>query len=209
MFEGIDADRVSNMNPREQRWFDNICKAFHESDQAMQGGQPETKCLKELLNAIDTAKTLRRSLRGEDISSKHNKERFVEFLALEIPAARRHSEAFQLRTKATGTTHMYTLGEVVYDIRCMAVHESENLNAAEGVDYHILLDWSVKTPQIAGTICEGKLTINGYFLWNRLREVLAKFITGIESFAQSARGEGFSISIRPGLGTIKPKRTTK
>ena len=44
--------------------------------------------MQPMCRAIDAAKTLRRSLRGEDTSPRHNEDRFKEFLALEIPAAR-------------------------------------------------------------------------------------------------------------------------
>ena len=79
MFKGIDDNRLLNMTDVERRWLDNIKKAFHESDQALQSGRHEDRCLEELFKAIDTAKTLRRSLRGEDTSGKDNKKRFIEF----------------------------------------------------------------------------------------------------------------------------------
>ena len=88
MFDGYDEQRMLAMNDRELRWFDNIKKAFSESDSAFKSGKPHDECLAQLFKGIDTAKTLRRSLRGEDTSHNHNKTRFIEFLSLDIPLTR-------------------------------------------------------------------------------------------------------------------------
>jgi hypothetical protein len=204
MFEGITEERLLRMTEREKRWLDNIRKAFYESDLALQQGRPEDECLQQICKAVDTAKTLRRSLRGEDTSPKDHKRRFIEFLGLEIPAARPGGSKFSLRDTRSGTMKDYTLGEVIYEIRCM-IHENENLNAAENVEHHILLDWSVKNPVYAGEIRGNRLICNGYFIWRRLREVLAKFITGIEGTIDWAEKRSFSITIAPKIGSIRPK----
>ena len=99
----------------------------------------------------------------------------------------------------------YNFGEIVYAIRCM-VHENENLNVAEDVDYHILLDWSQPYPYVFAKTVDGKFICNGYFLWNRLRQVLAKFITGIDGMISFARSGSFSITIHPDMGAIAPER---
>jgi hypothetical protein len=204
MFDGIETDRLLAMNDREQRWFDNMKKAFHHSDQALQSGSPEDECLAELFKAIDIAKTLRRSLRGEDVSHHQNKQRFIDFLGLEIPMARPGESEWELTLK-TGGTKKYHFGEIVYDIRCM-IHENENLNAAEDVDYHILLDWSQPHPYIFANQINGTFVCNGYFLWNRLRQVMAKFITGIDGMISFATNRSFSITIEPEMGSITPER---
>jgi hypothetical protein len=209
MFEGYDDNRLLAMTDRERRWLDNIKKAFHESDRALQSGRPEDRCLEELFKGIDTAKTLRRSLRGEDTSSRDNKKRFVEFLGLEIPAAQPGGSEIELLERDSGKMRKYTLGEIIYSIRCM-VHENENLNVAEAVDYHILLDWSVRNPIAAAVVRDGTIVCNGYFIWNRLREILSKFITGIEgmiAFATNPRS--FSVSIEPDIGSIIPIRRAR
>ena len=208
MFTGFDDQRLLNMTDQEKRWLDNVKKAFHESDTALQNGSLEDRCLEELFKAVDTAKTLRRSLRGEDTSTRDNKKRFIEFLSLEIPCSAPGSTQFSLQEVSTSQTRLMNFGEVVYAIRCK-IHENENLNAAEFQDYHILLDWSVRSLQSFCRIENGKFVCNGYFLWNRLREVLAKFITGIEGTIAFAQNGSFSISIRPDLGVIRPlSRTT-
>lgn len=205
MFDGIDEGRVLNMTAGEKRWLDNTKKAFHESDRALQSGTPEDRCLEELFKAVDTAKTLRRSLRGEPVSHRENKNRFIEFLGLEIPMARPGQSKFELRQTESGKLQEFTFGEIVYAIRCM-VHENENLNAAEIVDYHILLDWSVRNPAFFAVVKDGKFVCNGFFLWNRLREVLSKFITAIEATITFDQDGSFSMTIRPEVGSIRPQR---
>jgi hypothetical protein len=109
------------------------------------------------------------------------------------------------------------------------IHEGENLNAAERVDYHILLDWgnapawapagagpvsgTIQDPSLAwtpprsayaGTVTGGRPTLNGHFLWGRVREILAKFVTGIDGMISLAKGKCFSITIQPALGSVRP-----
>ena len=206
MFDGIDENRVAAMSDKEKRWLDNIKKAFNHSDIAMKSGTPEDRCLEEIFKAIDTSKTLRKSLRGDNLSYHQNKQKFIDFLGLEIPMARPDGSEFELRDTETGNLKKYTFGEIIYAIRCM-IHENENLNLAEDVDYHILLDWSVRNPYILGDVVDGKFVCNGYFIWNRLREVLAKFIGGIEMMnAIAGNADSFSITIRPDLQSIQPDR---
>ena len=209
MFECFDQQRVLAMTDQEKRWLDNVKKAFHDSDCALQSGSAEDHCLAELFKAVDTAKTLRLSLRGdpgENVPRDNNKMRFIEFLGLEIPMARPGASTFQLRERDSGQLRTFTFGEIVYDIRCMVLHENENLNVAEGFEYHILLDWSDPHPAYFAEVRGERFVCNGYFLWNRLREVLAKFITGIEGTIALANNRSFSITIRPQLGAIVPDR---
>ena len=131
---------------------------------------------------------------------------FIHFLGLEIPAARPGGSEFELRQKATGNVRKYTLGEIIYDVRCM-IHENENLNAAEHVDYHVLLDWSHRNPMVSAELRNGTFICNGYFIWNRLREVMSKFITVIDAhIAMANNASSFSVSINPELGSIVPER---
>lgn len=203
MFTGIITERVLNMTPREGRWLDNVRKAFHESDKALQQGIAEDRCLEELFKAVDTAKTLRRSLLGEEVSYYDNKRRFIEFLGLEIPSIQDQSKVVPLRDPRTGKVRKYSWGEVVYDIRCK-VHENENLNVAENVEHHILLDWSLRNPAHFVNLYNGTLVLNGFFIWNMLREVLSKFITGMESRISFARTRSYHVTISPPLGSIRP-----
>jgi hypothetical protein len=212
MFADITPDRLLTMSEQELRWFDNVKKAFYESDRAYIEGRAHDHCFPEFCKAIDTAKTLRRSLCGEDMSPRDNKKRFVEFLNFELPSPESGGLQVHLVDARSGSSVTYSFAELVYDIRCM-VHENENLNAAEAPNYHILLDWSQPHGYRFGSIVDGRLTCNGHMVWGRLREILAKFITGIDEMIAHARmvagdQEGsFSITIAPPLGSVRPGRT--
>lgn len=206
MFDGIDETKVLSMTDQQKRWLDNIKRAIYDSDRAMQNGTAEDQSIEQLFKAIDTAKTLRRSLRGDDASGKKNRQRFIEFLGLDIPCARPGSSGFDVTDPATGNLREVTLGEVIYEMRCAMLHENENLNAAETTQHPILLDWSIRSTDYGGTFENGQIRLGGYFLWNRLREVLSKFVTGLDGMIAFAEGRGFSITIRPELGSIRPTR---
>jgi hypothetical protein len=202
VFSGIDQERFGRLTPNEERLLDNVKKAFHDSDRYHTEGRVED-CMEPMCRAIDAAKTLRRSLRGEDTGPNENARRFKEFLALEIPAARPDGLQLELIDARTGNAGKYSLADLVYAIRCMT-HENENLNAAENQDYHILLDWSTPGPY-GGVIKDGRITLNGHFIRGRLREVMAKFITVIDAMIGVARGDDhISMTIRPPLGSVRP-----
>jgi hypothetical protein len=211
MFEEISPERALAMSPQEQRWFDNIKKAFYDGDVAYRNGQFCDECLPKLCAAIDTAKTLRLSLRGEGVSSKHNKARFVEFLECELPRPEAGGFEVNLVHARSGGQVTLSLAEFVYAIRCM-IHENENLNAAESPDYHIVLDWDHPRDPFFGSVQDGRFVCNGHHLWHRLRQILAKFITGIDGFIAVARikagdrSGSFSITCEPSIGSVRPMR---
>jgi hypothetical protein len=229
MFSGIPQERFGHLTAQEERLLDNVKKAFRDSDMLYAQGRAQD-CLEPMCKAIDTAKTLRWSLRGENTSSTQNKVGFTEFIDLEVPAPGSGGLQVALLDARTGQPRDYSFSGLVYAIRCM-VHENENLNAAEQPDYHILLDWGqlpawpaaaagpvsglVQDPSFprtlgwrpgpAGIINEGRLTLNGHFMWGRLREVMSKFITGIDAMVAFAKGaDRFSITIHPPLGSVRP-----
>ena len=88
----------------------------------------------------------------------------------------------------------------------MMVHENENLNTAEGEHHHIALDWSSPNSFAFAELRDGRYTLNGFFLWHRLRQVLSKFLTGIQGMIDFAQSGSFSIGIEPRLGSIKPQK---
>jgi hypothetical protein len=216
MFAGIAPERFARLTEVEKRLLDNVKKAFHESDRNYASGRPQD-CMEPMCKAIDTAKTLRRSLRGEDTSGVDNRRRFKEFIDLEVPDPARGGFLVRLVDARTGQPRDYSFSELVHAIRCM-VHENENLNAAEKPDYHILLEWGT-TPQwvppsapatlppVSGTVQDpclnwaatahspvmgiigggGRITCNGHLIWGRLREVMGKFITGVDAMVGFAR----------------------
>jgi hypothetical protein len=61
-----------------------------------------------------------------------------------------------------------------------------------------------------GAIEDGRITLHGPLVWQRLREVMSKFITGIESIIAFAKGaHTFEITCRPPLGSIRPSTDKK
>lgn len=231
MFAGIQQERFGQLTAQEERLLDNVKKAFHDSDEFYRGGRPED-CLAPMCTAIDAAKTLRRSLRGEDTSSTDNRRKFKEFIDLEVPVPDEGGLLLTLEGARSSAPRAYSFSDLIYAIRCM-VHENENLNAAEQTDYHILLDWGqaprslpptaepisgsaqnpssnrlVKCPPgVAGVINNGRITLNGHFIWGRLRELMSKFITGIDATIGIAKGaDRFTITIHPPLGSIRPPK---
>lgn len=203
MFSGINDQRVCNMTDQEKRWFHNLKKAFYNSDRLYEASSDQ--CMEEICKAVDVAKTLRRSLRGEPYSRQDNKKRFMGFLSLEIPDPSSGGLNIPLVESRTGKRKMYTFPELVYSVRCM-IHENESLNVAESPNYHIKLDWLMDpNSHLGGRICNERVECNARFMWQRIREILAKFITGLESKITWSREKSFNMTVRPALGTIRPE----
>jgi hypothetical protein len=199
MSDGIPNDRLLNMSALEKRWFQNVKKGFYKSDLAYQEGRAHDDCFPEICKAIDTAKTLNRSLRGESVSSANHKQQFLEFLKRALPSGNQ----IQLVDARNNKSVKYSLPEMVFCIRCM-IHENENLNAAEKPDYHVLIDWTMGQSALIGTIINGRVTCNGHVIWRRLREIMASFITGIDGRISFATNKSFFFSASPPLGSIRP-----
>jgi hypothetical protein len=85
------------------------------------------------------------------------------------------------------------------------IHENENLDVQEAPEYHVLLDWQDRS-QTSLYFFNDCLVCNGEFIWERLRQVLAKFITYIDSVFELERSGRFSVSIKPPLGSIRPDK---
>lgn len=195
-------ERMLEMTSQELRWLENIKKAFFESDQALMNRNAE-ESLEPLLRAVDTAKTLRRSLKGETVDERDNKKRFTDFLDLDVPAPDRGGLNVEVTNSRNGTLKRYSFSQLAYAIRCM-IHENENLNIAEWSGYHICLDWSQTHSSMLGYTSDSKLIVNGFILARRIREVLAKFVTGIEGTRNFHQTGNFSITSAPPLGSIRP-----
>ncbi len=205
MFDGISEDRFLKMTDQERRWLNNIKKAVYASDQALLSGRPQDRCLEELCKALDAAKTLRRSLRGEDVSPKDHKKRFIDFVHLDVPPPRDGKGELPLFDARSQTVEMYSFAKLVYAIRCITTHENDNLDAAEHPDYHIRLDWNMGAPpQWLGIIEDGRVTINAKIMSHRLREILVKFITGIEGMIAFDGGGAVTFTTDSPLGSIRP-----
>src|SRR5262249_7140099 len=138
----------------------------------------------EICKAIDVAATLRLSLQMPIENwtappASNNKRKFTEFLSTEIPDEQCGGLGIDLIDARTGERKRYNYAEIVYAVRCM-VHENENLDAAERPDYHVVLDWQMSPSHLGGTVCDGRITCNAREMWQRLRQVLAKFISGMD-----------------------------
>jgi hypothetical protein len=158
------------------------------------------------VKAVDVAKNLRESLQGKTVSKGRQKERFIEFIELEVPSPQLGGLFIPLKNSRTGQAEDYSFARLVYDIRCMIVHENDNLDASSSPEYHIQLDWTLRGQNhFFGGVSDGTLSCSGEFIALRLREILAKFITGIQSTITFHTEHRFEITIRPPLGSIRPK----
>lgn len=204
MIDGVSERRFAEMTDREKRWLDNVKKAFFASDRAYINGEMQDRCFPELCNAVDTAKTLQRSLRDEDTSMKDNKKRFIEFFGGPHPADGGY-ESGELVDARTEKRVRYSLGGIVYAIRCM-VHENENLNVTEQPDYHILLDWSESQASyvLANQYADEKVVLNAHVVLTILRRRVATFVTGIDSAIALLQTGTIHITCEPELGSIRP-----
>jgi len=204
MFQGLDRARVVAMTDQEHRWFDNIKKAIFEADTAYCEGRPEDRCFEELCKAVDTAKTLRRSLLGEKHTNANNKKLFTEFLDFELPSPNDGGMNLTLYDNRRGESTQYSFSMLIYAIRCM-IHENENLNAAEQPDFHVLLDWTMSEhDRCGGVLGNGTITLNARAIWFRLREIVTKFVWGLEAVIAIEKQQSFNMSrdlcsIRPGM----------
>jgi hypothetical protein len=180
MLEGVSDKRIQIMVPQELRWLENAKKAFHSSDLAFSQKHPEDDCFPCLCRAIDTAKTLHRSLRDQPNTKRNNRKEFIDFIHLEIPRPEKNGVQIQVTDSRTGKLKTHGFGELIYEIRCM-VHENENLNLAEGVDYHIAIDWFPPHGRQFAELSPSRVIVSGQLLWGRLREVLSMFLSIVES----------------------------
>jgi len=203
----------------QRHWWNSSLKHAN-ADQAVSDGRIDDRTLEELFKAIDGAQTVRQNLLPEHLRSKGgNRDLFVEFIHLELPMARARSstdandlpfelQEFELFNMDKQRVEMFTMGEVAYAARCMIMHENENLNVAEeGVDYHVMLDWNISaTDMMLGYQRDQKFICSGPFLVQRLRQIVASFIQGVELCKfDPATSTSFSISMDPQMGSIQPR----
>lgn len=202
LFNGFDYARVLAMTDQERRWFNNIKKAIWEADKSYMEGRPEDRSFEEMCKAVDTAKTLRRSLLGLCQTNDGNKKLFTEFLDFELPRPEKGGMDLTLFDMRTQKPVKYSFSQLIYAIRCM-VHENENLNAAERPDFHVLLDWTIDPDdRCGGLLGNGSVTLNARGIWLRLREVVTKFVWGLEAMMAIQQEQSFEMS--RDLGAIRP-----
>lgn len=201
---GVGIERLLAMSDKEKRLLENVKKAFYESDVAMGSGHPEDRCLERLFTGIDAARRLNDSLagsQGQKANHKNHGRKFIDFL--DFPEG---GNKFPLFDTDNQELREFDLGEIIYKMRNCTIHENENLNSSELVDYFISIDWSNPNPgQILGKILGHKVVVEGYVIWRLLRERLASFVTGIEGQIAFSKRESCCITCWPELGSIRPK----
>lgn len=205
MIDGISKERILFMTDREKRWLDNVKKAVFVSDQAYLNGEKRDRCFPELCNAIDTAKTLQRSLRDESTSPDHNRARFLEFFGGVSPDDGGY-QSDEVTDTRNGKNVRFTIGELVYAIRCMC-HENENLDADDRPDFHVLLNWTgpfLHSHYFVSQFADARIEVNAELLLGYVRSRVTKFVTGIDSYIAFLESGTFSISCAPALGSIRP-----
>jgi hypothetical protein len=206
MFVGITPERVAAMTAKEKRWLDNARKAFHDSDMLYQAGRPEDGSIQLLCIGVELATKLHKSLAGEGVSTDQSRRNFVGFVDMEIPRPEDGGLAIGIavRDDATGEFVPMSFARLLYEVRCAYAHEYDNLDAAEYPGHRLTIDWSGSLgPFFGRMVGEERFVINGQQLWQRLRELLAKFLTGIAGYECFAARQSFSITVNPALGAIR------
>lgn len=155
------------------------------------------------MTGLDAARRLNDSLNSVQNAKPSNKEhgrRFIDFLGFPKGGIK-----IQLFDTDKQELREFDLGEIIYRIRNCIVHENENLNSSENVDYFITIDWENSNPgQILGKIFGHKVVVDGYIIWKLLRERLSVFVTGIEGQIAFSKRESCCITSWPELGSIRP-----
>ncbi len=191
------------MSPQELRWLDNAKKAFNESDLAFQSEQAKDKCFESICKAVDVCKTLRRSLMDLPADANGHKNAYVEFLQLEVPSPAERGLQLALKHARKSKLNEYDLGSLLYEIRCM-IHENENLCESEMPDFHILIRWHKTESKVLAWVEDERAVLNGPMLWSRVRQILCKFLSYIDSVYNLPKTGRFHCAIDIPLGGIRP-----
>ena len=198
MLSGIDDNALKNMTPEQLRWLNNIKRAVQQCDKAIVEQNIEDECLASLCRGIETAQKLRRSLQGTPTEKlkKDSRKHFVDFIELEFP-----TKIVAVYGESPGSNSLPhpPFSEMIYEVRCKAVHENENLNAADSLDSPVQVDWTLSN-DMGGRTIDGMHFVNGRMLAIRLRGILAKFVMAIDSL----RTGNLNVSIWPPVGSIRP-----
>lgn len=204
MFTGITPERVAGMDAQERRWFHNAKKAFFDSDCLYQLGTPEKGSTQHLCRGIEVSWKLRLSLIGKKAPKDGDMRHFVAFVRLDVPDPQDGGLRISVFDSRRQRRASLSFAKLAYLIRTADAHENENLNVAEFGGAPILLDWSRTAQPYFGTTDGQQFICDGHLLWNRLRQLLAKFLTGLDALAAVAGGHGFAITVDPPLGSVVP-----
>src|ERR1700730_1292831 len=136
-FVGIPEDRLLNMTDQGA----SMAEQPQEGALRQRPGPNQWKAARSLhgsaTRGLNAAKSLRRALRGEDVSPKRHKERFIEFVHLGAPSPKDGKNEIPLFDSRTQKIEMYSFRKLVYAVRWIAIHENDSLDAAQPPNYHI------------------------------------------------------------------------
>ncbi|MEK0438154.1 MAG: hypothetical protein RLZZ233_1125 [Verrucomicrobiota bacterium] len=199
-------ERVLSMDKAELRLLDNARKAVHDCDILIEKERIEDCCIEILLKGLDAARKLRQKFTGKT-TEQYNRTNFIALLETSIPTSTQSGATYEIRSTKTGETKPRSVSEIIYDeVRCIMIHENDNLNEAEleGINHPVKLRWGVPTEDFVLSHENGVVVINGMLLLRRLREILSHFITLIEAVKSFAETGKAAVTICPPIGSIKP-----
>lgn len=194
MIPGVSLTRIAKMSPNEERLLQNVEKAIRACDEDINTARQKDTCIPSLLNGIDAAAKLRSSLVGT--TSLNNQETFVAFLETAIPTAIESGTELELFSRHQKKQITISVSKTIYQIRCIVVHENENLDEAEGVTHMVRLRWEAHSGDFI-CLCEPTdyVVVNALTLMRRLREILSLFVSGLKSMKNANETGKISLSI--------------
>lgn len=205
MIPSVGYDRLSKMNEDEHRLLDNVRKAIATCDADENTPRREDTCIEALLKGVDAASKLRICL--TNVNSPGNRQAFIDFLELSIPAPKDSCSVFTLYDRHKQKPVTVSVAGTIYEARCLSLHENDNLNEVEGVRHMIRLRWNIYSEKFVCLSEQGDyMVINALLLMRRLREILSLFVTSLDSMLKVAETGKLSFSICPEKGSIQPIR---
>jgi hypothetical protein len=194
MIPGVTLTRIAIMSPNEERLLENVEKAIRACDIEVKTARQKDTCIPTLLNGIDAAAKLRGSLAGT--TSITHQENFVAFLEAAIPTSIESGTELKLFSRHRKKQITISVSQIIYQIRCIAVHENENLDEAEGVTHMVRLRWESHADEFI-CLCEPNdyVVVNALTLMRRLREILSLFVSGLKSMKNANETGKISLSI--------------
>jgi hypothetical protein len=199
MIPGVALTRIMKMSPEEERLLQNVEKAIRSCDDDINTNRQKDTCIPTLLNGIDAAAKLRGSLAGT--IGLNNQETFVAFLETAIPSANMSGTELTLFSRRYKKEITVSISQLIYQIRCIVVHENENLDEAECLTHMVRLRWDALSVDFI-CLCEPTdyVVVNAFTLMRRLREILSLFVSGLKSMKTARETGKVSFSINLELG---------
>jgi len=201
MIPGVALTRIMKMSPEEERLLQNVEKAIRACDADINTARQKDTCIPTLLNGIDAAAKLRGCLAGT--IGLNNQETFVAFLETAIPSSNMSGTELTLFSRRNKKEITISISQLIYQIRCIVVHENENLDEAEGLTHMVRLRWDTHLGDFI-CLCEPTdyVVVNAHTLMRRLREILSLFVSGLKSMKTARETGKVSFSINLELGKL-------